>query len=149
MIVRLHLDEEIEQAQLVLLEHHTFHWIIRHQDEELHERASVVWVIAVDAEDLLAQSDEALTSLALADMNAAFPTTSTRHVIESDVVRQPHACLMLLPGTQQCRPLPSSPFLNLYVAGDWTDTGWPANLESAIVSGERCAQAIQAHTPAL
>ena len=72
MIVRLHLDEEIEQAQLVLLEHHTFHWIIRHQDEELHERASVVWVIAVDAEDLLAQSDEGLTSLALADVNG-FP----------------------------------------------------------------------------
>ena len=149
IIVRLHLDEEIEQAQLVLLEHHTFHWIIRHQDEELHERASVVWVIAVDAEALLAQSDEALTSLALQDMNAAFPTTSTRNVIESDVVRQPHACLMLKPGNQQCRPLPNSPFFNLFVAGDWTDTGWPANLESAIASGEQCARAIHARTPAL
>jgi uncharacterized protein with NAD-binding domain and iron-sulfur cluster len=149
MIVRLRLDEEIEQTQLILLEQRTFHWIIRHQDNELHEGASVVWVIAVDAEDLLAQSDKALTSLALEDMTAASPTTSTRHVIEADVVRQPHACLMLPPGTQQCRPLPSSPFFNLYVAGDWTDTGWPANLESAIVSGERCARAIHAQTAPL
>jgi hypothetical protein len=28
------------------------------------------------------------------------------------------------------------------VAGAWTDTGWPANLESAVVSGERCADMI-------
>jgi hypothetical protein len=31
------------------------------------------------------------------------------------------------------------------VAGAWTDTGWPANLESAIVSGERCADIIIGH----
>ncbi|MBA3753231.1 MAG: FAD-dependent oxidoreductase, partial [Nitrospira sp.] len=43
-----------------------------------------------------------------------------------------------------CRPLPNSPFLNFFVAGDWTDTGWPANLESAILSGQRCAEAIPA-----
>ncbi len=142
VIVRLYLDQPVEQTQLVLLERHTFHWMIRHPDRELHEEAAVVWAIAVEAPDLLTQSNEALVRLALEDMKAAFPTASAPRLIEADVVRQPQACLTPKPGTQQCRPLPNSPFLNFFVAGAWTDTGWPANLESAILSGQRCAEAI-------
>ncbi len=144
VIVRLHLDHPAEQTQLVLLERRTFHWMIRHPDRELHEQASVVWAIAVEAPDLLAQTNEAIVRLTLDDMSAAFPTASTPRLITADVIRQPQACLTPKPGTQQCRPLPISPFLNFFVAGDWTDTGWPANLESAILSGQRCAEAIPA-----
>ena len=50
--------------------------------------------------------------------------------------------LALQPGTKVRRPLQRSPVSNLLLAGAWTDTGWPANLESAIVSGERCAEII-------
>jgi len=50
----------------------------------------------------------------------------------------------LRPGTASLRPLPQSPFPNLFLAGDWTDTGLPATLESAILSGDRCAEAIVA-----
>jgi uncharacterized protein with NAD-binding domain and iron-sulfur cluster len=45
---------------------------------------------------------------------------------------------------QQCRPLSPSPFANFLVAGAWTDTGWPANLESAILSGQRSASLVPA-----
>lgn len=144
VIVRLHLDQAIEQTQLVLLEQHTFHWMIRHPDEELHEQAAVVWALAVEAPDLLTQSNEALIRLALKDMEAAFPATLAPRLIEAEVVRQPQGYLTPKPATQQCRPLPNSPFPNFFVAGDWTDTGWPANLESAILSGQRCAEAIPA-----
>lgn len=58
-----------------------------------------------------------------------------------------HAQLALPPGTKLRRPIQSSPISNLLVAGAWTDTGWPANLESAIISGERCADIISGHTP--
>lgn len=53
--------------------------------------------------------------------------------------------LSLAPGTKVRRPLQKSPIANLLVAGAWTDTGWPSNLESAIVSGERCANIISGH----
>ena len=53
-----------------------------------------------------------------------------------------HALLALPPGAKLRRPIHASPISNLLVAGAWTDTGWPANLESAIVSGERCAEII-------
>ncbi len=53
-----------------------------------------------------------------------------------------NAILSLKPGTKSHRPLQRSPIANLLLAGSWTDTGWPPNLESAIVSGNRCAEAI-------
>lgn len=53
-----------------------------------------------------------------------------------------HTWLALPPGTKIRRPIQRSPISNLLLAGAWTDTGWPANLESAIVSGEHCAELI-------
>ena len=53
-----------------------------------------------------------------------------------------NAILSLKPGTKLHRPIQRSPIANLLVAGAWTDTGWPPNLESAIVSGNRCADTI-------
>lgn len=142
VVARLHLDQPVEQSQLVLLERNTFHWFIRHPDRELHEQAAVVWAIAVGEPDLLSQSNEELVRLALEDMAAAFPTASAPRLIETEVIRAPQVVLTSKPGSQQCRPLPKSPFVNFLIAGDWTDTGWPANLESAILSGQRCADAI-------
>ena len=52
------------------------------------------------------------------------------------------AMLAARPGAQHFQPLSTSPFTNLFVAGAWTDTGWPANLESAILSGRRCVTAL-------
>lgn len=54
----------------------------------------------------------------------------------------PNAILSLKPGSKLHRPIQRSPIANLLLAGSWTDTGWPPNLESAIVSGNRCADAI-------
>ena len=53
--------------------------------------------------------------------------------------------LSLAPGTKIRRPLQRSPIANLLLGGAWTDTGWPANVESAIISGERCADIIAHH----
>ncbi|HVG03048.1 MAG TPA: FAD-dependent oxidoreductase [Nitrospira sp.] len=144
VIVRLHVDHVQERTQIVLLERQTFHWMIRHPDRQLHEQASVVWAVAVEAGHLLSESDDTLVRLAVKDMEAAFPTPSSPRLLQTEVMRQPQSYLMSKPATQQYRPLPRSPFSNFFVAGDWTDTGWPANLESAIMSGQRCAEVLSA-----
>jgi len=53
--------------------------------------------------------------------------------------------LSLKPGTALRRPIQQSPVPNLFIAGAWTDTGWPPNIESAIVSARRCAEIISGH----
>jgi uncharacterized protein with NAD-binding domain and iron-sulfur cluster len=67
-------------------------------------------------------------------------TDFTRHETKN-------ALLSLSPGTKVRRPIQKSPVSNLVLAGAWTDTGWPANLESAIISGERCADIVLRREP--
>jgi squalene-associated FAD-dependent desaturase len=58
----------------------------------------------------------------------------------SRVSREPYATIALRPGVRRPGVETSRP--NVARAGSWTDTGWPATMESAIRSGRRGAQHI-------
>ena len=58
----------------------------------------------------------------------------------SRVSREPHATVALRPGTAPLRPGPQTALSNVVRAGTWTDTGWPATMESAIRSGRAAAR---------
>lgn len=57
-------------------------------------------------------------------------------------VWQPHATFLALPGTEQMRPASKTSINGLYLAGDWTSTGWPACIEGAALSGRNVAAEI-------
>jgi squalene-associated FAD-dependent desaturase len=58
----------------------------------------------------------------------------------SRVSREPYATVALRPGVE--RPGVETSRRNVARAGTWTDTGWPATMESAIRSGRTAAQHI-------
>ena len=58
----------------------------------------------------------------------------------SRVSREPYATIALRPGVE--RPGVETSRANVVRAGTWTDTGWPATMESAVRSGRRAAQHI-------
>jgi hypothetical protein len=58
----------------------------------------------------------------------------------SRVSREPYATVALRPGVERPGVETSRP--DVARAGTWTDTGWPATMESAIRSGRRAAQHI-------
>jgi squalene-associated FAD-dependent desaturase len=64
----------------------------------------------------------------------------------SRVSREPYATIALRPGVRRPGVETSRP--NVARAGAWTDTGWPATMESAIRSGRRAAQHILSSTSA-
>jgi hydroxysqualene dehydroxylase len=64
----------------------------------------------------------------------------------SRVSREPYATVALRPGVERPGVETSRP--NVVRAGTWTDTGWPATMESAIRSGRRAAQHILSSTSA-
>jgi hydroxysqualene dehydroxylase len=65
-------------------------------------------------------------------------------VHRSLVVKEVAATLAPDPHLQPLRPGVATPFANVFRAGDWTDTGLPATLESAALSGHRAADAAAA-----
>ena len=64
----------------------------------------------------------------------------------SRVSREPYATVALRPGVR--RPGVETSLPHVARAGAWTDTGWPATMESAIRSGRRAAQHILSSTSA-
>ena len=57
------------------------------------------------------------------------------------VVKERYATLAPDPALQALRPGVETPLRGLWLAGDWTDTGLPATIESAALSGHRAARA--------
>lgn len=81
----------------------------------------------------------------LTAMAEAFPKAAVAHVKQFLVVKSA-ATFRCGPGSAQLRPGPTTPVKNLYLAGDWTDTGWPSTMEGAVRSGLNAVQAIKSST---
>src|SRR5439155_18664410 len=64
-------------------------------------------------------------------------------LVWSRVSREPYATIALRPGTH--RPGAETERESVVRAGAWTDTGWPATMESAVRSGRAAAQKILSH----
>ena len=86
--------------------------------------------------------DDQLISLGRTELRLLVPEIEQEDIRSVEIDRRIHAALSLKPGAALLRPIQQSPVANLLLAGAWTDTGWPANVESAIVSAQRCAEII-------
>ena len=142
LVVHLRIDQALQAPRLVLFARRTFHWLAGRPLP--NQGGTIVSVVATGKPEVAVRTDQELTEMALRELVYAYPGTDAGKLLDSRVVRAPSAFLTLSPGTRVLRPLPQSPFHNLYIGGDWTDTGLPATLESAIVSGLRCADIIAA-----
>jgi hypothetical protein len=58
------------------------------------------------------------------------------------IVRERRATFAATPAQDALRPGPRTTWRNLFIAGDWTDTGLPATIEGAIRSGNRAADLV-------
>jgi squalene-associated FAD-dependent desaturase len=80
----------------------------------------------------------------LEELAHLFPAAATARVLRIRVVTEHAATFSVVPGVDKWRPTQASPISNLFVAGDWTATGWPATMEGAVRSGYLAAEALLA-----
>jgi hydroxysqualene dehydroxylase len=96
------------------------------------------------ADDLADWSTARLRTLfepALADL---FPPARSARMEEFFVTRERHATFRAAPGSGRSRPAARTPVAGLYLAGAWTQTGWPDTMEGAVRSGRTAAAALLA-----
>jgi uncharacterized protein with NAD-binding domain and iron-sulfur cluster len=83
--------------------------------------------------------NDELTRVALDDLRSVYGEDigdATRSV----VIREKRGTFSCTPDVERIRPGCDTPLTNLFIAGDWTDTGYPATIEGAIMSGQTCAR---------
>jgi squalene-associated FAD-dependent desaturase len=85
---------------------------------------------------------EELLELALRELRELFPKTGQATLLKAVVVRESKATLSPQPGIDALRLGARTPFANLFLAGDWTLTGWPFTMEGAVRSGYRAAELV-------
>ncbi|MBI4570823.1 MAG: FAD-dependent oxidoreductase [Chloroflexi bacterium] len=76
-------------------------------------------------------------------LRRALPPARAAQVVRFVAVKEPEATFVAAPGTEALRPGPRTPLRNLFLAGAWTATGWPATMESAVRSGVAAARAVE------
>lgn len=102
----------------------------------------IVHLSAINNPSLYALNDAELMDVGRTELRLLCQDIPGDAIRSIKVYREEHAALSLHPGAAILRPIQKSPIPNLLLAGAWTDTGWPPNAESAIVSANRCAEII-------
>jgi uncharacterized protein with NAD-binding domain and iron-sulfur cluster len=74
------------------------------------------------------------------ELEDLWPAVRQAKLLHARVVTQSAAVFSVTPESDRFRPSPQTPFENLFLAGDWTATGWPATMEGAVRSGRRAAE---------
>jgi squalene-associated FAD-dependent desaturase len=142
--VHLWFDRQITDLDHAALLDTTIQWMfhksrIRSYPEE---RGSYIeLVIAASHAQLRMERDEILNN-ALAELASFFPEVKRASVIKSGILKEARATFSVIPGLDQLRPSAVSPWPGIYLAGDWTATGWPATMESAARSGYLAAEVV-------
>ena len=87
--------------------------------------------------------NERLTAHIIGELQQQFPHWPAP--LQSRVIREKRATFECSVGIESRRPGNATPVKGLWLAGDYTDTGYPATLEGAVRSGVECAHQIIAN----
>jgi len=80
--------------------------------------------------------------MAVKEAEEFFPDACGAKLLKSTVIKEVHATYSPRPGIDQYRPKPETAWPRVFLAGDWTATGWPATMEGAVRSGYLAAEAL-------
>ncbi len=81
-------------------------------------------------------------ALAVRQLVEFFPAAGEAKLEKAHVVKEIRATFSAAPGLETRRPVSRTGIPNLFLAGDWTRSGWPATMEGAVRSGYLAAEAI-------
>jgi zeta-carotene desaturase len=142
--IHLWFDREITKLDHAVLLDRTVQWMF-HKSKLLDRDAasgSYVELVVSASRSLVERSRMEVVDLALRELREFFPAAREAKLVKSTVVKEVHATYSPLPGSDAFRPNSITSWPRLFLAGDWTATGWPATMEGAVRSGYSAAEAL-------
>jgi squalene-associated FAD-dependent desaturase len=142
-IVSVHLwfDRPLLRYPLAALLGSDAHWVFDRGELTGHlpERGQYLTVVSSGAPELMDLRGRELVDLMRDELTGRL---GDARLLWSRVSREPAATFAAYPGTAALRPGQRTSRINVARAGAWTDTGWPATMESAVRSGRAAARVL-------
>jgi zeta-carotene desaturase len=149
--IHLWFDRQISDLDHAVLLDRTIQWMfhksriqpIRSQTGNgMAIGGSYVELVVSSSKSLIEQSRQEIVDLALRELREFFPAARDASLVKSAVIKEVHATYSPRPGIDAYRPASATAWPRVLLAGDWTATGWPATMESAVRSGYLAAEAL-------
>jgi zeta-carotene desaturase len=90
----------------------------------------------------LHQTREEILGNALHELAMFFPKVREVKLVKSGILKEARATFSVTPGLDAARPAQKTAWPGLFLAGDWTQSGWPSTMEGAVRSGYLAASAV-------
>ncbi len=134
--IHLWFDRPVIDLPHATLLDRTIQWIFNK-----HEGRAVQLVVSA-SRSLLEMPRADVIALAIRELEEFLPAAHGAKLEKAHVVKEVRAVLSAKPGLESRRPLSRTKVRNLFLAGDWTRSGWPAIMEGAVRSGYLAAEAV-------
>jgi squalene-associated FAD-dependent desaturase len=148
--IHLWFDRQISDLDHAVLLDRTIQWMfhksrlqpIRTQATDRTPSGSYIELVVSSSKSLIDKSRSEIVDLALAEVREFFPAAREANLVKSAVIKEVNATYSPRPGIDAHRPTPATAWPRVFLAGDWTATGWPATMEGAVRSGYLAAEAL-------
>jgi zeta-carotene desaturase len=159
--VHLWFDREVMKEPFLALLDHTTQWIFNKSllyraaganatgiqpadetDSGSGTSGQYLQLVISASYDLVPRSRQEIIDLCRRELADVLPTTREAKLEKATVIKEVDATFSPESGVDRWRPVQKSAVKNLYLAGDWTRTGWPATMEGAVRSGYMAAEAL-------
>jgi zeta-carotene desaturase len=114
----------------------------RNNEARDNANGSYIELVVSCSRSLVEKSKAEIVDLAVREAQEFFPDAPDAQLLKSIVIKEVNATYSPRPGIDQYRPKPETAWPRVYLAGDWTATGWPATMEGAVRSGYLAAGAV-------
>jgi len=139
--VHLWFDRAITELEHAVLLDREIHWM--YNQSLLQGRGGNYIELVVSATRAFAALPrEQAIAQALGELAEFFPRVKEAKLVKVALIKEVRATFGVPPGIDLYRPDVQSPWPNLFLAGDWIQTGWPSTMESGARSGHLAAEAI-------
>ena len=139
--VHLWFDRPITDLEHAVLLDREIHWLYNQSVLQGRPGNYIELVVSATRAFAALPREEAIAQ-ALRELAEFFPAVNEAKLEKVALIKEVRATFGVPPGIDAFRPGAISPWPNLFLAGDWVQTGWPSTMESGARSGHLAAEAV-------
>ncbi len=145
--IHLWFDREVTPLEHAVLLERTIQWMFQKSKilarrRSSAEQGSYLELVVSSSKTLVDKTRQEIIDLAVRELAEFFPMVREARLTKATVIKEVHATFSPAPGSDAFRPSHRTAWPRLFLAGDWTATGWPATMEGAVRSGYGAAEAV-------